>query len=244
MELEDSDAEATEQISLQVLHQCLVDVTNKLLQNNCYEHALNEIQNFQRHLKIEICHKLADGINKLVSFKSSSMFMETYYGNIVRYGDSFFKEDFGGPTIKIILIKLADFIFVKHQGKERKVVEETAHSINDRQLAGLQYLGGYVLHTIYKKIKYSKKIKSKLPQECLDILEAARETNEELVQNSKLVSALSRGGLWCITEKMQHIFVICEKYLLRKTGGIPSTRLKDIINDLLALSVIGDCCHI
>lgn len=239
MELEDSD-EATEQISLQVLHQFLVDVTNKLLQNDCYEHAANEICNFQRHLKIEICHKLADGINKFVSFKSSSVFMETYYGNIIQYGESFFKGDFSGSTIKIILIKLADLIFVKHQGKERKVVEENAHSINDRQLAGLQYLGGYVLHTIYKKIKNSKQFKNKLSQECLVILEAARETNEELFQNNKLVSALSRGGLWCITEKMQHVFVICEKYLLRKTGGIPSIPIKGIITDLLGLSVIGD----
>ena len=45
-----------------------------------------------------------------------------------------------------------------------------------------------------------------------DFTSACRPTNTERLQNQKLVSALNRGGLWVITEDMQKIFLVVEKY--------------------------------
>ena len=59
-------------------------------------------------------------------------------------------------TSKIILIKLADSLYTRHQKKQRKEVEETSPNLSDRQLAGLRYLSGYVIHKLYKKSKNCK----------------------------------------------------------------------------------------
>ena len=93
------------------------------------------------------------------------------------------------------------------------------------------YLSGYVIHRLHKQIKNSKRWNSSESQYCIAILEAARETDTDYQSNQKLVSALNRGGLFHVSKDVQQIFVITEKYCLRKTGGKPNPSVK--INKLI-----------
>ena len=66
-------------------------------------------------------------------------------------------------------------------------------NISDREILGLQYLGGYVILNFYKKLRNSTK--SLEFQQSMALLSACRLTNTEMLQNQKLVSAVNRGGL-------------------------------------------------
>lgn len=80
--------------------------------------------------------------------------------------------------------------------------------MSDREKAALQYLGGYVLHNLHKKYARSNSVES---QQAMAILKAGKlesMTNSE----QKLVSALTRGGLWSITQPVQQIFFKAECY--------------------------------
>lgn len=80
--------------------------------------------------------------------------------------------------------------------------------MSDREKAALQYLGGYVLHNLHKKYARSNSVES---QQAMAILKAGKlesMTNSE----QKLASALTRGGLWSITQPVQQIFFKAECY--------------------------------
>ena len=57
-----------------------------------------------------------------------------------------------------------------------------------------------------------------------------------------MVSALNRGGLFHVSKDVQQIFVITEKYFLRKTGGKPnpSVKINKLILDIVGFSYIQD----
>jgi len=80
--------------------------------------------------------------------------------------------------------------------------------LSDREKAALLYLGGYVLYNLYKKHARSNSVESK---QAMAILKAGK---MESITNSerKLVSALTRGGLWSITQPVQQIFFKAECY--------------------------------
>lgn len=104
-------------------------------------------------------------------------------------------------------------------------------SISERELAGFQYLGGYVIHKLFNKERNSPRYKLPLPKSCceaLAILQASRSTKPQ--GNSTLVDALSRGGLWSICEELEFILVIAEKYFCIKSCG---TKRKLIIFNMV-----------
>lgn len=55
--------------------------------------------------------------------------------------------------------------------------------LSDRELAGLQYLGGYIFSTLHKKIRSSKHWKTEKLQKSLSLLEAAKLPDVDKTQN-------------------------------------------------------------
>lgn len=97
--------------------------------------------------------------------------------------------------------------------------------LSDRETAGLQYLGGYVLHNLYKKQGTKKSPES---QQAMSILKAGK--LEDGCNSQKLVSNLSRGGLWHITKCSQKIFFRIEHHFrqLSPDGNLQSVNIKGI----------------
>lgn len=101
---------------------------------------------------------------------------------------------------------------------------------------------GYVIHKLHKKLKNSKSYKSTETQLSVLILESCREENIAGQENQKLLSALNRGRLWYTSTEVQQIFVIAEKYFLKKTGNKPikTIKIKEIITDITNFSYVAD----
>ena len=92
--------------------------------------------------------------------------------------------------------------------------------LSEKGKAGLQYPGGYVLPNLHKKCARKSSSES---QQAMAILKAGK--LEEGCDSQKLVSSLSRGGLWAITEPAQQIFSRTEHYF-RQSTFISASSLK------------------
>ena len=207
----------------------------KLEENDLYASYKATLNRYNNQLTLELCQPLFLKLRNTVNFKSSEKFISTYYGNVVYNGEQLLTLE--TDISRLLLVKLADPLMIRFQNKEsNQVVEDNAHNISDRQLAGLQYIAGYVISKLYKKIQKSNTKVTKA------ILEAAREHDEVITTNQKLVSALNRGGLWHVSVETQQIFVLAEKYFQRKTNNQLNSTLKinKIITDISSFSYVND----
>ena len=118
---------------------------------------------------------------------------------------------FKGPSrnaATLLATKVVDFILsyckgIKSSSDNNPPSAQTV--LSEKQQAGLQYVGGYVLHNLHKKYARNNKTEN---QQAMAILKAGK--LEHGCQSQKLVSSLSRGGLWNITKYAQNIFVKTE----------------------------------
>lgn len=85
--------------------------------------------------------------------------------------------------------------------------------LSEKEMAGLQYVGGYVLHNLHKRHAKAATTES---QQAMAILKAGK--SEAGCDSQKLVSSLSRGGLWHISEPAQNIFLKTEHYFRQFTS--------------------------
>ena len=120
----------------------------------------------------------------------------------------------------LLSTKVADSL-IASQKKERESSDTTnksttTHNLQEREIAGLQYLGGYVLHKLYRK---HAKANSKESQQAMAVLKAGKlEDNSDSSQ--KLIASLNRGGLWSLTLPAQKIFVKRESLFRQLTPNV------------------------
>ena len=86
--------------------------------------------------------------------------------------------------------------------------------LSDEEKAGLQYIGGYVLHKLHTK----HASKSSESEQALSILKAGKLEDQNSIECQKLTSSLNRGGLWAITKNAQSIFERTEHYFRDATS--------------------------
>ena len=231
----------SKQINKKLVYELIIAQCNKLQQIKAYAPIKNEINTYKQNISEDKCDRLFTTLISKVNFKSSDAFLSTYYGHIIQFG-GIMLPDLSESTSKILLIKLGDTLYSAHQKQERQLVEDSAYVVSERQLAGLQYLSGYVIHKLHRKLKNNKRWNTPESQIGIMILEACRECDHSKQSNQKLVSALSRGGLWYVCMEAQKIFIIAEKYFLRKTAGKPNPTLKinKVITDITGFSYVKD----
>ena len=76
-------------------------------------------------------------------------------------------------------------------------------SMTEKERFGLQYLGRYVFHRIYEKLRNSKEWQSQLNTSCMAILRAGKcDTDDSQI----LVNVKNGGGLWLLTDNGQKLF--------------------------------------
>ena len=88
-----------------------------------------------------------------------------------------------------------------------------------RQKEIIAYVSGYVIGTLYRRLRYSKDHQSFFNQQCLSFLQAFKlvDGKETDVSHQKLVDAKNRGGLWKVTSDTITIFMYAETYFLSAT---------------------------
>ena len=171
-----------------------------------------------------------------VKLKNSEKFYSTFYESIM-LGAADLVPGVTPKYSRVFLMKFAELLSA-HVNKKQEVVAETSQSISEKELTGLQYLGGYVIHKLYKKFKTSKNWKNKDFQDAIAILEACRGA----VDHQKLIQSLDRGGLWGISNAIQKLFVLVEKYFRTKTvqTSLRSINIKNLVKELMNFSYVKD----
>ena len=89
--------------------------------------------------------------------------------------------------------------------------------LSENEIYGLCCITGYILHKLFTKIKNSPKWNSGTNQQVISLLLATKENCEDNKDHHALMSKLNRGGLWFITDDMQSIMLIAEKYFRKGT---------------------------
>ena len=100
--------------------------------------------------------------------------------------------------------------------------------LSSEEKAGLQYIGGYVLHKLHNKhVNTNKSSESK---QAISILKAGKARDQDATQCQWLTSSLNRGGLWPL-QRMLNQF-------LRGLNTISGVSLQIIISKTLMLPVL------
>ena len=151
-------------------------------------------------------------------------FYAKYYSTVAAKSIQFF-SGISRNTATLLATKVADCLLA--YSKQQKQSTESSHHIktvlSDKEKAGMQYLGGYVLHNLHKKHGRTNSVES---QQAMAILKAGK--LESVTDSSqKLVSALNRGGLWPITQPAQQLFLKVE-YIFRQFTSKPDLQRLDI----------------
>ena len=97
--------------------------------------------------------------------------------------------------------------------------------LSERELAGLQYLGGYIFRNLYRKVRSSKEWQSSQSQQSISLLLAAKV--EKVEEANKLISCLDRGGLSAICTPAQNVLLRSQTYFKCETETNKSVRCID-----------------
>ena len=152
-----------------------------------------------------------------------------YYAKVALRSTTFF-SGLSRNAATLLSTKIADSLIAFNK-MERESINTTT-ILNERDIAALQYLGGYVLQKLYRK---HAKANTKESQQAMAILKAGKlEESTHGATTQKLITSLNRGGLWSITMPTQRVFVKIEKHfrLLTPNINLQGINLSGINSDL------------
>ena len=215
-------------VSNEEIKNIFVQVCQKTIEQNLYGSKIMEkIESMKTSCQDNEIETLCTKINEVYQKKTS--FQSTFVESILlKWNDIF--PSMEERSIKVILLKMCDYLDNRVSINEND--EIFTKSLSEKELAGMQYLGGYVLHKLYKKIRNSKNFQADKSQQSASILLACKSDSNPSV---KLVSALSRGGLWIINSTIQKIFMIAEKRFC--TSTMKTTRTIQV--EELVVGIVG-----
>ena len=134
------------------------------------------------------------------------------------------------------------------KNRQETVDQKTTKILTEKEVEGLKYLGGYVIRKLFMKLKTVQN-KQESDEQAMQILLAGKA--EENLMSSSFVENMSRGGLWIITEDIQKIFIITEKYFCVQTAvvGLREININKFVDKLNNFSpllmifrhIVSDC---
>lgn len=142
--------------------------------------------------------------------RNAEKFYAKYYSEIALNSTKYF-EGLSRNAATLLSTKLAGSLL--NHAKESLLPNSANYSnvqrsFSDKEVAGLQYLGGYVLQNLHKKHRTSRNCISSESQQAMLLLSACKEDDQNARNSQRLIASLNRGP----TESAQIIFVITEHY--------------------------------
>jgi len=158
----------------------------------------------------------------LAKKRDGEKFYSMFYSTVPLRSTSYF-VGLSRNAATLLSTKLADHMlsYSKKQGCTNS--STSGAKLTEKEMAGLQYIGGYVLSKLHHKLAQSKSGVSPESQQSMSILKAGRE--ESIDASQKLVTCLSRGGLWGITKAAEKIFLQAEKHFRSSTCNGPVLKI-------------------
>lgn len=168
----------------------------------CYTH-----NNGLQDIPAEFCD-IEDLYKRLTKSGNAERFYSCFYSTIALNAVKHFKG-LSRNAATLLSTKVADCMLVHSKEKiESTYTCAPLTKLSDEEKAGLQYIGGYVLHKLHTK-HVSKSSES---EQAISILKAGKLEDQNAIECQKLTSSLNRGGLWAITKSAQSIFKRTKHY--------------------------------
>ena len=180
---------------------------------------------------------LRNELREHIDFRSTEKFYETFYDKVVVRSETY-APSLQKNTSMLLFRKFAD-IFLAVVSKEEKDETKTKN-LSKKELAALQYLGGYVIRNMFKKYRNSKKYKNSDHQQAMALLKVCK--TDSVNSHAELVSALSRGGLWQISYPVEKILVVAERRFCIHVSkpNIFKIEVELLVKSLMEFSFIQD----
>ena len=149
-----------------------------------YNNGLQEIT-------AEFCD-IEDLYKRLIKSRNAERFYSCFYSTIALNAVKYFKG-LSRNAATLLSTKVADCILAHSKAKIESIYTCTSLTkLSDEEKAGLQYLGGYVLHIPHTKHAG----KSSESEQAISTLKAGKLEDQNAIECQKLTSCLNRGGLW------------------------------------------------
>lgn len=87
-----------------------------------------------------------------------------------------------------------------------------ADKFTEKERNIIKYISGYVMKTLYCRLRKSSAHRSDANVEHMSILLAGKDTSESSTADDRFINAKNRGGLWKVTNGVFEIFFAVEKY--------------------------------
>lgn len=141
-------------------------------------------------------------------------FYSSFYQSVVLNARKYFKS-LESPVCTLLATRLADKLLA-HFNKPSKVQDIPNKPITERETDALQYLSGYVIHALVRKVYKFSDYKSTQSQNLLTLLYAAKSDN---ISDQRLVASQTRGGLWSVTSECVQVFKFVEEEFRKITSA-------------------------
>ena len=219
-------------------------VADKIASNGVYPACIrNEVKSYEFRKPGEESAEFSELKNlygSLTKNGNAEKFYEKFYSSVPLNATKYF-EGLSRNAATLLSTKIAVHMLALFKEKAVAVgraSEEVKRNLSDKEMAGLQYIGGYVLHKLHKKHASSKFKDTPESQQVMSLLKAGKADDVTTGDSQRLISSLNRGGLWAITVSAQKLFertehqfrIFCPNTTLQRLDitGIASKTMSDV----------------
>lgn len=216
------------QLTADILTRMVNEVKYRLSDNKVFSKSLRDELRAYNFTSIgeetEEYSELQTIFKHLVKKRNPEKLYSMYYSTVPLNSTRYF-VGLSRNAATLLSTKLADHMLAYSKEKAEMTVPTFNINLTDKEMAGLQYLGGYVLHKFHNKHAQPKTCPSSESQQSMSVLKAGKEEDCIMKESQKLTSSLSRGGLWGITKAAQTIFLKTEQYFRFLTSNLHLSKI-------------------
>lgn len=208
-------------LEVEIIFKLLMEAQQDISNDECYSSTIRST--VKNYIFIDNTELLTNEIqklyNSLCSNSDAEKFYSQFYKLIVMDAKKYFSSlDF--PMCTLLATRLADKILAHFsRPAECKTVIKP---LTERDMQALQYLSGYVIHSLVRKIHRFTNWRSTNSQDLLTLLYAAKSDD---FSSQKLISCQTRGGLWAVTAECLQVFKIVEEEFRKETNAVHVTKI-------------------
>ena len=171
----------------------------KLSIDSCYS---DKVRDVFKSFKFEESEEGPTDMCMVENYKGNP---ELFFNDIFKYCSSSNNSwEKLGQCHGALLIQEVSLHLIKHLSDNIQEVNSLKEiSMTEKECFGLQYLGGYIFHRMYRKVRNSKEWQSQYSTSCMAILRAGKCDSDD---TQILVNVKNRGGLWLLTDNPQKLF--------------------------------------
>ncbi|XP_031554720.1 uncharacterized protein LOC116291663 [Actinia tenebrosa] len=188
---------------------CDSKVYPQLIRDEIRSYNYNSLQDITTELsEIQKLYK------RLIKSGKDERFYTAFYSTIALHAVKHF-EGLSRNSATLLSTKVADCMLAQSKEKVENHTRASFAKLSDEEKAGLEYIGGYVLHKLHNKHVNAKK--SSESEQAVSLLKSGK-LEDQTASDQRLTASLNRGGLWTITRKAQSVFERTEHYFREATS--------------------------